>query len=380
MTAYINKYPFLVSGYIALFTSFYLWTTQYNNIEKFDDVRYLVTAFFTVPFFLLLRSKLNIKPLGPLVLFIFYCSLIMAFSAEYSHSALYIIWLVYAIIVLPRLISLNFIKYSRFLFYFLLLIVVAAFINAWYFDLNQFFGAEHRLRYTGGFSNPGIYSKLIATSLWFGVLMYVISRKRTYLALIPFFIALLFFADLRTDLYGSIIGLTLFCVFNSRHTSLYLIIFSLFGIVFIIWLLLNYTMHDIDIVTSGRIHVWTGLYQASGFSDDLKVIFFGTGKFIGHYDNQWLKTLLMFGVVGFVLYIFSIYYLLLKLNTARRRESDLMFKGLFSWGMAIMVMFALMGVTTYIFPSLGNTYNLFLIPMLVSVLYLSENNNPEIDV
>jgi hypothetical protein len=49
-----------------------------------------------------------------------------------------------------------------------------------------------------------------------------------------------------------------------------------------------------------------------------------------------------------------------------------LYKGIFTWGQALWIAFGAQGVTLYIFPSLGNTYNLILIPIIVAASFLAE--------
>ena len=79
---------------------------------------------------------------------------------------------------------------------------------------------------------------------------------------------------------------------------------------------------------------------------------------------------LMFGLTGFILYCFAFVYFYKRLYAAIKSETDIVLKGVFKWGLAIWIMFAVMGVTTYIFPSLGNLYNIVLLPMVIAVSYL----------
>jgi len=252
----------------------------------------------------------------------------------------------------------------------MLFILAVSFLYSIAFDLQDTFGAAHRLRYTSGLSNPGIYSKLIVTTLWLCLLLFIISKDKYYLLFIPGFFYLLIIVDLRTDLYGSIVGITALLLLNLRGRKLYIAVVTLCFMVLAVFVMSNLSLYDLDILTSGRIHFWLGLYNASGFDSSVKVILFGTGEFIGHYDNQWLKTLIMFGLTGFILYCFAFVYFYKRLYAAIKSETDIVLKGVFKWGLAIWIMFAVMGVTTYIFPSLGNLYNIVLLPMVIAVSYL----------
>jgi hypothetical protein len=367
MVANQKRFIFWVSFYIISFVAFYLWTATVDKIGMMGNLRYWVTGIFALSFLFLSSSISIIKPTIPMLIFISYCCLILLLHGEFTHATLYVLWMLYAIVLLPKIISLNFDVFENYItnmFYGTLALLLILFIYAEYFDLNVYFGGEHRLRFTSGLSNPAIYSALVVTSLWMSLLLFVLKGKKIHLLLIPFFFYLLIIADLRTDLYGTLLGLVAFLILKSRYSSLYLLIAAFFIILALLWLFTNYSLHGIDVVTSGRLYKWSHLYDISGFADNIKVMFFGMGKFVGHYDNQWLKTLVMFGLIGFVIHVFAVLYLFLKLYLAKKKVDDLVVRNVFAWGGAALIMISAMGFTMYVFPSLGNVYNLILLPVV----------------
>ena len=215
MTPIIEKKGFalLVSCYIGMFAGFYLWTAMNQNIGILEDLRYLFTALFSLSFLPFFLFNIQEKSTMPLIVFILYCTVLMLMHGEFSHAVLYILWLLYAVIILPRLISLNFEIFKNYVanfFFITLVLLLVLFLYSWFLELDAYFGGEHRRRFTSGLSNPGIYSKFVVTALWLNILLYIVSRRKVYLLFIPVFFYLLFLADLRTDLYGAFIGLLAF--------------------------------------------------------------------------------------------------------------------------------------------------------------------------
>jgi hypothetical protein len=374
----IHSKPFvlIVSSYIGLFVGFYLWTTLNYQIGQVDDLRYLFTALFVLSFLFFFPSKVQVSPVKPLILFIFYCCFLMIMHGDFIHAVLYILWLIYALIILPKLFSLNFEIFQTYvnaLFYVTLALLCLLFLYTLYSDVNVYFEAGgRRLRYTSGLSNPSIYAKLVATSFWLSLLLFILSRRTIYLIYMMVLFLLLFLADMRTDLYGVIIGVSAFLVLNSKRKFTYISIIMLVAVSALVWIMLNFSIYDVDILLSGRIYLWLDLYNESGFGESVKVFLVGSGDYSEHYDSQWFEVLLKLGFIGFSIILHAFIYLFVKLGRARKNETNVLYKGIFTWGQALWIAFGAQGVTLYIFPSLGNTYNLILIPIIVAASFLAE--------
>jgi hypothetical protein len=370
MLTHKKSFVIILSSYIGLFTGFYIWSSLLLNKGLTEDIRYVVTAFFVISLISFLPSKVRIKPVIPLIFFISYCCLIMIFHNELPHVALYVLWVIYALIVLPNLMSINitiFKTYVTYLFYALIVLILMLFLFATYFDLELFWGAEFRRRLTFGLSNPGIFSHLVFTTLWLCILLCMINDRKIYLVFLPFLVYLLFLANIRTDELGTLIGLFVLLALYSRYSLVYLLIASLLLLALMLIIVSSYSMNDMDILLSGRINFWKGLHEASGFSHNLKVFFFGTGIYSGHYDNQWLKTIYMFGLTGLIIYLYAFLYLFISFYNLAKNTVDPTIRIISIWATATWSMFAFMGMTAYIFPSLGNAFNLILIPILIAV-------------
>lgn len=374
----IYRKPFVlfISSYIGLFVGFYLWTTLNSHIGQVDDLRYLFTALFILSFLFFFPTVIQINPVKPLIIFVFYCCFLMIIHGAFIHAALYLMWLVYALIILPKLFSINFEIFQTYinaLFYATLALLFLLFLYTLFYEVNIFFEAGgRRLRYTSGLSNPSIYAKLVSTSLWLSLLLFILSRRTIYLIYMAGGFVLLVLADMRTDLFGAIIGFTAFLVLNSKRKYTYISIIILFSVPVLIWIMFNFSIYDLDVLLSGRIYLWLNLYYESGFGESIKVLLVGSGNYSEHYDSQWLEVLLKFGLIGFSIFLYAFIYLIIKLSRARKKESNVFYKGVYTWGQALWIAFGAQGMTLYLFPSLGNTYNLILIPIIVAVSFIAE--------
>ena len=365
-----KRYTFWISVYIISFVAFFLWTATVDKAGSMIGLRHLATGVFVLSFLFLPSPKSIAKPTIPLFVFISYCCLTLLLQGETLLAVMHGLWLMFALVFLPKIICLNFDVFEYYvvkIFQGTLVLLLAITFYSEYFDLDVYFGRSHRLRFTGGLSNPAIYSALVVTSLWLSLLIYVLRSSKIYLLFIPFYFYLLFSSDVRTHTYSVFIGLVAFLFLKSQKSKSYFLVIIFFSCLTLLWAFAKLSLPEIDIATSGRIEKWIALYDESRFDSNLNSILFGTGEFIMHFDNQWFQTLVVYGLVGFILKVFSVAYLLSELNFSKTRSDNLVFRNVFAWASAVLIMMCTMGFTMTIFPTLGNVFNLILLPIVFAI-------------
>ena len=363
-----------VSVYIVSSIGFFLWTSLSSNLGFIETTRYAVAALFSASFIFFVPKRLMVGRLSPIIIFLYYCVVVLTANGQVEYLIMYLLWFLFVVIVAPALFSINlsvFFEYVRSLYGLSIILVILTYVYSLVSGESVYFGGEHRLRYTGGLSNPGIYSKLIVSIIWLGILLYVFTKRYRYFLFLPPLLFALYVTNLRTDIFGLLFGVLALLSFNSQYPLRNTILLLGSGVLLVVLVSLNMSIYQLDVLTSGRIFLWLNLYNESGFDESWLTFLFGSGVFTAHFDNQWLKTLLMFGSVGFILYAYMIFYMIVSIGLARKRCYHLGLKGVYAWAQSTVFMFSVMGVTTFIFPSLGNAYNILIFPVLIAVLVMS---------
>lgn len=366
---------FLVALAIASISLFYLFTTlQASGAETSSDTRYMgVAAFIFVLLLFYFRHVSLPSRLLPLVIFVVYGAGNLLVHQEWLQSIMWAIWLLYVALLFPAIFSRNadhffvFLNWLLWLLLISMLILVAYSYNAG-LDL-AWQGARHR--FTGGTANPSILGKAAGTIFWLSFLLYVYKTKIIYLIASGFAIILLFYIDMRSDLYGVIFGIFIYVFLTLRSRAQYLIAWSAGLGVAALTLSVDWSLELLDSFLSRRISFWIAVTNESDPLGSVWRFLFGTGSHVlhDHYDNQWLEIALRFGLIGFLLFVYVWVKMFAYYQAQRTRESNRQLRNMYAWAMAASGSLALMGLTSYIMPSLGNVYNLVLIPVLVSIYY-----------
>ncbi len=226
-----------------------------------------------------------------------------------------------------------------------------------------------RYRFTGGTENPGVLGKTVATIFWLSLLAYACQDKTLYLLITFFALMLLFYIDMRTDLYGALLGLFAYALFTQKVRYKFAIAWLIATITVVAILSMKWSRYEFDELLSGRISFWVSVTEASDPFGSFTRLLFGTGSAVlfDHYDNQWIEIVLRYGVIGFVLFGYFFAKLFFSFQERRSLARTKSTRNLHAWAMSATMTLGLMGFTAYIMPSLGNVYNLILFPTLMAI-------------
>ncbi len=303
-----------------------------------------------------------------------YVAMILMIHGELVYGAMWVLWFLYVGLFYPA--SGHLTDQRRFSRYVLWLIVAMAAMLVWVYLFSESKGLDlewkgDRARFTAGLSNPTLLSKLLSTVYWLCVLQFILTRRLWTIGVAAAVVAALLATDVRTDLVGVAAGTGLYLI-NTRRLGGAKWWMVAAGVAVATLVILGSEYSQINRISTGRWNLWETLVERTYRSGSPVVYLFGTGNGIieeYHYDNLYLEVLLRYGFVGFVLLLGGLVALLTKLGRQAAAAPTRQARQLASWGSSVVIAISLSGLFLMIFPSLGNSLNVILLPLAVGVSY-----------
>ena len=265
-----------------------------------------------------------------------------------------------------------------------------------------------KFRYVFGFRHPGYVATILISVILMGWLLYSLSSNRFERIITLFFsitgIIALYLTASRSGLAFLIVViiLTLLKRLNMKaswHLNLSFFILFFFIILFSVFLL-HYTesFQKLNTIFSNRLNIWLNVFRDT-FSVNPYSIFWGGKQAIlrstsvlsgidggsissvfGRYrlDSTYIEMLLMYGVIGLVLFIF-IFLRLLQFSIRKQRAlNNKNARNIYSLAIAVIIGILVASFPSSLMPSMGNLINAALLPVAVALLYVikPDVNNP----
>jgi len=263
-------------------------------------------------------------------------------------------------------------------------------------------------RHIFGFRHPGYVATILISVILMGWILHNLSSNRferiITLSVSIIGVIALYLTASRSGLAFLIVVIILMLAKKVNikprgHLNFSFIILFLFIILFSVFLL-NYpeSYQKLNTIFSNRLNIWASVFRDT-FSDNPYSLLWGGEQAIfrstsvlsgidggsissvfGRYrlDSTYIEMLLMYGVIGLVLFIF-IFFRLLQFSIRKQRTSkNKNAKNIYSLSIAVIVGALVATFPSSLMPSMGNLINAALLPVAVALLYVikPDVNNP----
>lgn len=263
-------------------------------------------------------------------------------------------------------------------------------------------------RYIFGFRHPGYVATILISVILMGWLLYSLSSNR-FERIITLFVSIVGVIALYSTASRSMLAFLIVVIIlmlakkiNIKPTeciNLSFIILFLFIILFSVFLLQYPEFYQtLNGIFSNRLDIWANAFRDT-FGGNPYSLFWGGNQAIlrstsvlpgidggsissvfGRYrfHSIYLEMLLMYGVIGLVLFIF-IFFRLLQFSIRKQRAlSNTSSKNIYSLAIAVIVGALVASVSSSLMPSMGTLINAAILPVAVALLYVvkTDVNNP----
>ncbi|MCA9674627.1 MAG: hypothetical protein KC464_06290 [Myxococcales bacterium] len=311
-------------------------------------------------------------------LFSLFAFVVLSAHEQFAYAMMFLLWFGFVAVAFSSISFDNddFNTFMRAVVSMMALLVVYLYYVSVAHDVSVQWADTTRVRFTSGLKNPSVYARITATLFWMCLLGFCLSRHRWYLVLSIGAAFLLRASDVRADMVGLICGLVMFYTDwkGMRRARVAMIsLIAVFSVLLISRALERYEV--INDMLSGRPDVWGYVIDVSHHDASVATYLFGTGRSVLfaavtskelHYDNTYLEVLLRYGVVGFFLFGAGVVTILRDLNRRVRRSTGDE-RLVAAWAKGAFVHLLVVANAATVFPSLGSTVNVVLLPMILRV-------------
>jgi hypothetical protein len=265
-----------------------------------------------------------------------------------------------------------------------------------------------KFRYVFGFRHPGYVATIIVSLILVGWFLYNLSSNR-FERIITLSVSII--GVIALYLTASRSGLALLTVViivmlvkrlnikSSGYINLSFIILFFFIILFSAFLL-HYpeSFQKLNTIFSNRLNIWANVFRDTFSGNPYSLLWGGKQAILrstsvlsgidggsissvfGRYrlDSTYIEILLMYGVIGLVLFIF-IFFRLLQFSIRKQRAlKNKNAKNIYSLAIAVIVGILAASFPSSLMPSMGNLINAALLPVAIALLYVikPDVNNP----
>lgn len=265
-------------------------------------------------------------------------------------------------------------------------------------------------RYVFGFRHPGYLATIMIAIIFIAWFLYILSTNRferiIILSLLIVYIIILYLTASRSGLVFLMVAALLMLITRlnkktSFHLNIYFcILFLLFTIPFF-YFILHYPESFIEAnrIFSGRLYLWVNVFKYN-FSTNPYSFIWGGNQAVTRYisvlggidegiissvfaryrlDSTYIEMLLMYGVIGLILFVF-IFIRLLQFSIRKQRTlNNTNSKNIYSLAIAVLAGLCVASLTVSLAPSIGNLINAALLPVAIALLYVikPDGNNPQ---
>jgi len=257
-----------------------------------------------------------------------------------------------------------------------------------------------KFRYVFGFRHPGYVATILISVIFMGWFLYSLSSNRferiiTLSVSIVGIIALYLTAS-RSVLAFLMVVIILMVVkrLNIKSSGYVILSFVIlfFFIIFFSDFLLHYqeSFQKFDIIFSGRLNIWANAFRDTFSVNPYSILWGGKQAILrftpvlsdidggsislvfGRYrlDSTYVEMLLMYGVIGLVLFIF-IFFRLLQFSIRKQRAlNNKNARNIYSLAIAVIIGILVASFPSSLIPSMGNLINAALLPVAIALLYV----------
>lgn len=255
-------------------------------------------------------------------------------------------------------------------------------------------------RHIFGFRHPGYVATIIVSLILVGWFLYNLSSNR-FERIITLSVSII--GVIALYLTASRSGLALLTVViivmlvkrlnikSSGYINLSFIILFLFIILFSAFLL-HYpeSFQKLNTIFSNRLNIWANVFRDNFSGNPYSLLWGGKQAILrstsvlsgidggsissvfGRYrlDSVYIEMLLMYGVIGLVLFIF-IFFRLLKFSIRKQRAlNNKNARNIYSLAIAVIIGILVASFPSSLIPSMGNLINVALLPVAIALLYV----------
>jgi hypothetical protein len=259
-----------------------------------------------------------------------------------------------------------------------------------------------KFRYVFGFRHPGYVATILISVILMGWLLYSLSSKRferiITLSVSIIGVIALYLTASRSGLAFLIVIIILILLMRlnmkaSWHFNLSFFVLFFFIILFSVFLLYYPESYQkLNTIFSNRLNIWANVFRDTFSGNPYSLLWGGKQSILrytsvlsgidggsissvfGRYrlDSTYIEMLLMYGVIGLVLFIF-IFFRLLQFSIRKQRTlKNKNAKNVYSLAIAVIVGTLVASFPSSLMPSMGNLINAALLPVAVALLHVIE--------
>ncbi len=264
-------------------------------------------------------------------------------------------------------------------------------------------------RYVFGFRHPGYVATILISVILMGWLLYSLSSNRferiITLSVSTIGVIALYLTASRSGLAFLIVVIILILLMRLNMKASWHLNLSFFILFFFIILFSGFLLHysefyqKLNTIFSNRLNIWANVFRDTFSVNPYSFIWGGNQAVTGYtsvlagidggiissvfaryrLDSTYIEMLLMYGVIGLILYVF-IFIRLLQFSIRKQRTlNNTNSKNIYSLAIAVLVGLCVASLTVSLAPSMGNLINAALLPVAIALLYVikPDVNNPQ---